>query len=118
MPPLEGVAGLPFTARIERAPSHRARSASKKGTWLLPPHSSETARCASTGDSPSHPLLLMDCFSILSGLLDRASAKPLDFAPAMRTPAPKTPLQRLAVQEPEGFDRLYRDHVDLIYRYA
>jgi hypothetical protein len=27
---------LPFTARIERAPSHRARSASKKGTWPLP----------------------------------------------------------------------------------
>src|SRR4249920_4278254 len=24
---------LPFTARIERAPFHRARSASKKGTW-------------------------------------------------------------------------------------
>ena len=36
----------------------------------------------------------------------------------MRTPAPKTQLQRPAVQEPEGFDRLYRDHVDLIYRYA
>ena len=27
---------LPFTARIERAPFHRARSASKKGTWPLP----------------------------------------------------------------------------------
>ena len=27
---------LPFTARIERAHSYRARSASKKGTWLLP----------------------------------------------------------------------------------
>jgi hypothetical protein len=27
---------LPFTARIERAQFHRARSASKKGTWLLP----------------------------------------------------------------------------------
>ena len=36
----------------------------------------------------------------------------------MRTPAPKTPLQRPAVQEPEGFDTLYRDNVDLIYRYA
>ena len=49
---------LPFTARIERAPSHRASSASKKGTWLLPPHSSEAARCASTKDtqsSRSHP---------------------------------------------------------------
>ena len=28
---------LPFTARIERAQFHRARSASKKGTWSLPP---------------------------------------------------------------------------------
>ena len=28
---------LPFTARIERALFHRARSASKKGTWPLPP---------------------------------------------------------------------------------
>ena len=36
----------------------------------------------------------------------------------MRTPAPKTPPQRPAVQEPDGFDTLYRDHVDLIYRYA
>ena len=27
---------LPFTARIERAQCHRARSASKKGTWPLP----------------------------------------------------------------------------------
>jgi len=41
---------LPFTARIERAPFHRARSASKKGTWPLPPHPSEAARCASTED--------------------------------------------------------------------
>src|SRR5438445_4167325 len=28
---------LPFTARIGRAHSDRARSASKKGTWPLPP---------------------------------------------------------------------------------
>jgi hypothetical protein len=28
---------LPFTARIERLSFHRARSASKKGTWPLPP---------------------------------------------------------------------------------
>jgi hypothetical protein len=27
---------LPFTARIERALFHRARSASKMGTWLFP----------------------------------------------------------------------------------
>ena len=36
-PLTEGVARLPFTARIERAHSDRARSASKKGTWLCPP---------------------------------------------------------------------------------
>jgi len=36
----------------------------------------------------------------------------------MRAIAPKTPPQRPAMQEPDGFDRLYRDHVDLIYRYA
>jgi len=29
---------LPFTARVKRGPSDGARSASKKGTWLLPPH--------------------------------------------------------------------------------
>jgi hypothetical protein len=51
---------LPFTARIGRAPFHRARSASKKGTWPLPSHPSEAARCASTEDhqAPSHPLRL------------------------------------------------------------
>ena len=42
---------LPFTARIERAPFHRARSASKKGNWPLPP-------------------LLADFFSILLSLFD------------------------------------------------
>ena len=54
----------------------------------------------------------------LSALLDRPPAKPLNFAEAMRAIAPKTPPQRPARQEPEGFDRLYRDHVDLMYRYA
>jgi hypothetical protein len=34
--PARGVAGLPFTARIERAPFHRVRSASKKGAWPRP----------------------------------------------------------------------------------
>ena len=46
---------LPLTARIERAQFHRARSASKKGTWPLPPHPSEAARCASTGIVPATP---------------------------------------------------------------
>jgi hypothetical protein len=59
---------LPFTARIERAQFHRARSASKKGTWPLPPHPSEAARCASTEDhqAPS-PSLLADFFNSLLG---------------------------------------------------
>jgi hypothetical protein len=36
-------------------------SASKKGTWPLPPHPSEATRCASTGIVPVTPPL----FSIL-----------------------------------------------------
>ena len=36
----------------------------------------------------------------------------------MRAPTHKTPTQRPAIREPDEFDRLYRDHVDLIYRYA
>ena len=51
----EGVGRLFFTARIERAPFHRARSASKEGTWPLPAHHSEAARCASTGIVPATP---------------------------------------------------------------
>src|SRR6267378_3621907 len=46
---------LPSTARIERAQFHRARSASKEGTWPLPAHPSEAARCASTGIVPATP---------------------------------------------------------------
>ena len=39
---LKGVAGLSFTARIERAPFHRARSASKKdGLVRSEEHTSE-----------------------------------------------------------------------------
>jgi hypothetical protein len=47
---------LPSTARIGRALFHRARSASKEGTWPLPPHPSEAARCASKGIVPATPL--------------------------------------------------------------
>ena len=36
----------------------------------------------------------------------------------MRVPASKAPLQRPTRPEPDRFDRLYRDHVDLMYRYA
>ncbi len=56
---------LPSTARIERALFHRARSASKEGTWLLPPYPSEGARCARTRTHRVIPPLLADCFSIL-----------------------------------------------------
>jgi hypothetical protein len=47
---------LPSTARIGRAQFHRARSASKEGTWPLPPHPSQAARCASKGIVPATPL--------------------------------------------------------------
>ena len=52
--PPEGTGRLFFTARIGRALSHRARSASKKNGLPVPSHHSKTARCASTGDSPGH----------------------------------------------------------------
>jgi hypothetical protein len=60
--PLEEWPRLLSTARIERAQFHRARSASKEGTWPLLPHPSEAARCASTGIVPATPSSL---FSIL-----------------------------------------------------
>jgi hypothetical protein len=47
--------GCPCTARIERPLLHRGGSASKKGTWPLPSHPSEAARCASTGIVPATP---------------------------------------------------------------
>src|SRR4029077_1018047 len=54
-----GRARLDFTAHIERPLLHRGGSASKKGTWPLPLHPSEVARCASTEDHQalSPPLL-------------------------------------------------------------
>jgi RNA polymerase sigma-70 factor, ECF subfamily len=39
-------------------------------------------------------------------------------AHVMRSSAPKPSPPRPVKQEPDGFDKLYRDHVDLIYRYA
>ena len=36
----------------------------------------------------------------------------------MATLAPKHAKQALPNKEPQGFDKLYRDHVDLMYRYA
>jgi hypothetical protein len=67
--PPSGMAELPFTARIGRAQFHRARSASKEGTWPLPPYPSEAPRCASTKDTqPSrlHPCLLQHLSRIRS----------------------------------------------------
>ena len=53
-----------FTARIERPPLYRGGSASKKNGLPAPSHSSEAARCASTGivSVPPAPF-----FSILLG---------------------------------------------------
>ena len=58
----EGVGRLFFTARIERPPLYRGGSASKKNGLPAPSHSSEAARCASTGIVPATPSSL---FSIL-----------------------------------------------------
>jgi hypothetical protein len=44
---------LPFTARIERAQFHRARSASKKGTWPLPSLLADFFSVLITHDTPS-----------------------------------------------------------------
>src|SRR6185503_12167655 len=49
---------LPFTARIERAQFHRARSASKKGTWPLPPILLR-ARVARAKETNGLPFLLL-----------------------------------------------------------
>ena len=51
--PSKGVAKLPLTARIERAHSYRARSASKKGAW--PPLLSSLTRKLS-GDYSQIPI--------------------------------------------------------------
>ena len=55
----------------------------------------------------------------LDGLLDRPHASPLT---SPQPCAPRFPKQNTyptpARQEPDEFDKLYRDHVDLIYRYA
>ena len=51
----EGVGRLFFTARIERPPLYRGGSASKKNGLPTPSHSSEAARCASTGIVPATP---------------------------------------------------------------
>jgi RNA polymerase sigma-70 factor, ECF subfamily len=36
----------------------------------------------------------------------------------MPAPLSNTPSQHAPMQDPDGFDKLYRDHVDLIYRFA
>ena len=59
------------TARIERAQFHRARSASKEGTWPLLPHPSEAAPCASKGIVPatSFRISLTESLRIASTLI-------------------------------------------------
>ena len=62
---LEGVARLPFTARIERAHSYRARSASKKGTWplplILPLQSAEEGVPREAQERKAAHFLFLDC---------------------------------------------------------
>ena len=43
------------TARMERAQFHRARSASKEGTWPLPTYPSEARALREQMDRPSYP---------------------------------------------------------------
>jgi hypothetical protein len=50
-----------IAARIEQAQFYRARSASKKGTWPLPPYPSQAARCASTEDHQAPSPLCSGC---------------------------------------------------------
>jgi len=51
-PPLfREVAEAALTVRIERAQLHRARSASKKGTWPLPPLLADFFSCLARGFS-------------------------------------------------------------------
>jgi hypothetical protein len=59
---------LPFTARIGRAHSYRARSASKKGTWPLPAHPSQGARSGSQG--PTWVSFQSPSFFVLPGWYD------------------------------------------------
>jgi hypothetical protein len=99
---------LPFTARIGRAPFHRARSASKEGTWPLPPHPSEAARCASTKDtrlSRLHPRLPEHLSRIRSLRLGDFFRRPFrhNLAPAIATLRPK-------VDNPIGI----LDHVEIM----
>jgi hypothetical protein len=60
----EGVGRLFFTARIERPPLFRGGSASKKNGLPAPSHSSEAARCASTGIVPATPPLFQHPTSV------------------------------------------------------
>ncbi|MEO7862880.1 MAG: hypothetical protein ABIU05_21070, partial [Nitrospirales bacterium] len=57
---------MPSTARIGRALFHRARSASKEGTWPLPPYPPEAVHCASTQRDLVD--LLSPCFLGAAGL--------------------------------------------------
>jgi len=59
---------MPFTARIERALFHRARSASKKGTWPLPLIFLRPRVARAQEIISPHPLILY--FTFKGGLVD------------------------------------------------
>ena len=88
---------LPFTARIERAQFHRARSASKKGTWPLPPHPSQAARYASTEDhqAPSPPLLREQETSMGAALTPFSASKKNGLAATLSPLLPPNPSQQM-----------------------
>ena len=98
-PSYQGVAGLSFTARIERPPFHRGGSASKKDSLAAPPFPSEGARsgskesssrpcaspsqstrCASTGDQRATLPRILTPFSVSddSGLARNRGRRDLD----------------------------------------
>jgi len=88
---------LPFTARIERAQFHRARSANKKGTWPLPLHPSETARWTSTGDQQATlPILPSSLAYLFRGQPGRSSSARVERAHSYRAGSASMRTTRLA----------------------
>jgi len=77
---------LPFTARIERAHSYCARSASKKGTWPLLPHPSETAALRESRGLTGPSLTLSSPLPVpaTAGTMDPHPAPPSTILPRQR----------------------------------